>query len=156
MCWRNLTYPLSNLIIFLLLAYLIPTSVLLQDHFTPINKVKNVPSEIPTECTTAFEKLKELLLAPPCLAYPNDDLPYQLIADASNTGFGAILIQEGRPVAFQSHKFSSAQRTYVVTERELLAIALSLDGWRGCLERCKHLLIISDHSPLLLSPKSNC
>ena len=51
---------------------------------------------------------------------PDYDKPFELNADAC--GFGAALLQEGRPVAFLCRKFSVAERNYGVVEQELLAV----------------------------------
>ena len=100
------------------------------------------------EAQLAFEAIKALLTNPPLLAYPDPELPYELSSDASLTGCGAVLTQEGRPVAYFSSKFSSAERNYTTGEQEMLGIIKALKEWRGYLEGCKGLIIITDHNPL--------
>ena len=96
------------------------------------------------EALQAFTAIKEALASPPVLAYPNPDL----VSDASLTGCGAVLTQEGRPVAYFSSKFSPAERNYTTREQELLGIIKALKEWRCYLEGSQGLSIVTDHSPL--------
>ena len=50
--------------------------------------------------------------------------------DASATAIGAVLIQDGRPIAFESKKLNRAQQNYSAYERELFAIVHALKKWR--------------------------
>ena len=100
------------------------------------------------EAVLAFQAIKELLISPPLLAFPNPDLPYELISDASLAGCGAVLTQEGRPIAYFSSKFSSAERNYTTGEQELLGIIKALKEWRCYLEGCNGLTLVTDHNPL--------
>jgi len=100
------------------------------------------------ESLLAFAAIKKLLIEPPVLAYPNPDLPYEIISDASITGCGAILVQEGRPVAYFSSRYSSAERNYTTGEQELLGIIKALKEWRCYVEGCQGLTLVTDHNPL--------
>ena len=42
--------------------------------------------------------------------------------DASSTGLGGVIMQEGKPVAYGSRTLSSCEQRYANIERELLAI----------------------------------
>jgi hypothetical protein len=70
----------------------------------------------------AFEELKARLALLPELAYPNSTLPYHLHTDASDIGIGAVLVQQGRPLAFTSRLLTSAEQNYSTTEKECLAV----------------------------------
>jgi hypothetical protein len=96
----------------------------------------------------SFEAIKQLLASPPVLAYPNPEIPYELISDASVTGCGAVLVQDGKPVAYFSSKFSDAERNYTTGEQELLGIIKALKEWRCYLEGCVGLTLVTDHNPL--------
>ena len=53
------------------------------------------------------------------LAYPNFTKEFHIHTDASKTQLGAVISQEGKPIAFYSRKLSPAQTRYTTTEREL-------------------------------------
>ena len=100
------------------------------------------------EALLAFNAIKQLLVSPPILAYPNPELPYELISDASLTGCGAVLTQENKPIAYFSSKFSSAERNYTTGEQEMLGIIKALKEWRCYLEGTENLTLVTDHNPL--------
>jgi hypothetical protein len=81
-------------------------------------------------CQDAFELLKQKLTKAPLLRTPDERLPYEVVADASDLGLGAVLLQEGHPVAFESRKLNSAELNYNVTEKEMPAVVHALRVWR--------------------------
>ncbi len=97
-------------------------------------------------CDEAFHSLKEALTSAPVLVLPDPHEPFEVITDASDIASGDILLQHGRPVAFESRKLVPAERNYTVTERELLAVVHSLKLWRCYLEGVK-FTVITDHEP---------
>lgn len=50
----------------------------------------------------AFATLKQVMSNPPLLSLPNFAIPITLETDACSSGIGAVLMQEGRPIAFYS------------------------------------------------------
>jgi hypothetical protein len=97
----------------------------------------------------AFEALKAALTFAPVLALPDFTLPFQVIADASLMGTGAVLVQNGRPVAFYSHKFAAAEKNCTTGDQELLAVVLALREWHCYLEGAAKVELVSDHQPLV-------
>ncbi len=63
-------------------------------------------------CQKAFEDTKQALTSSPVLVLPDYSRHFEVVCEASITGIGAVLIQEGRPVAFDSKKLSPAERNY--------------------------------------------
>ena len=84
------------------------------------------PFEWTESCEHAFQQLKRDMTTTPVLAFPNNDDPFILDTDASDTAIGAALyqIQNGveRPVSFASHTLTPAQTRYCTTRKELLSI----------------------------------
>ena len=67
------------------------------------------------------------------MAHPNFIKPFEIHTDASHTQLGAVIAQEGQPIAFYSRKLNPAQTRYTTTERELLAICETLKEFRNIL-----------------------
>lgn len=106
------------------------------------------------EAEKAFETLRAKTVKLPTLAYPDPNLPYDLHWDASNVGLGAVLLQQGRPIACASKTLTSAEQNYSTTERECMAIVWSLDYFHPYVYGAQ-LTIFSDHAALksILSTK---
>jgi len=75
---------------------------------------------------SAFQTLKQILTAPPILAYPNYGKPFVLHTDASFSGLGAVLYQtidgEDKVIAYASRGLSKAELRYPVHKLEFLAL----------------------------------
>jgi hypothetical protein len=96
----------------------------------------------------AFESLKIALTTAPVLALPDFTKPFRIITDASDFAIGAILLQEERPIAYESQKLSPAERNYHTTDRELLAVKHALEIWRCYLEGVP-FTVVTDHNSLI-------
>ena len=89
------------------------------------------------------------------LAYPRFEKPFDVYTDASNYQLGAVIVQEGRPLAFFSRKLTSAQRNYTTGEQEILSIIETLKEfcnilfWYEVIVHTDHLNLC--HETLLLS-----
>ncbi|KAL8088739.1 hypothetical protein AgCh_038504 [Apium graveolens] len=65
----------------------------------PLKKAKFSGTE---EANTAFNKLKDIMTGTPVLALPDFSKPLIVETDACNSGAGALLMQDGRPIAYMS------------------------------------------------------
>ena len=70
----------------------------------------------------SFMKVKNMLCRSECLQYYDVKKPVVIQADASKSGLGAVLLQDGRPVAYASRAMTKTQQNYAMIEKELLAI----------------------------------
>jgi hypothetical protein len=102
-------------------------------------------------CQNAFDDVKGALTNAPVLALPNFSLPFVVICDASKEGIGAVLMQNDRPLAYESQRLLPAEVNYTVTEQELLAVVHALKIWLCYLEGPK-FTVITDHNPLVHLP----
>ncbi|KAL2099579.1 hypothetical protein ACEWY4_003973 [Coilia grayii] len=98
---------------------------------------------------------KALLCCSPVLAAPNFDLPFKLEVDASATGAGAVLLQEGtdgldHPVCYFSKKFLKHQLNYSTIEKEALALLLALQHFEVYVGSSSvPVTVFTDHNPLI-------
>ena len=91
---------------------------------------KGVPWKWTEKCQTAFDNLKQAMSGDPVLALPDVSRPFEVQTDASDFALGGVLLQEGHPVAYESHKLSEAERRYTAQEKEMLAVIHCLRVWR--------------------------
>ena len=99
------------------------------------------------KCEQAFQDTKLALTSHPVLVMPDYSKPFEVVCDASVTGLGAVLLQEGKPVAYESRKLSSAEHNYSTGEQELLAVVHAMRSWRCYLEGVEFTMV-TDHNPL--------
>ena len=97
---------------------------------------------------TAFEKLQEAMTRTPVLRYYSLDEEVTLQCDASQSGLGATLMQNGQPVAYASRALTPAETRYAQIEKELLAIVFACDRFDAYVYG-RHLVNVeTDHKPL--------
>ncbi|NHV87489.1 Ty3/Gypsy family RNase HI domain-containing protein, partial [Escherichia coli] len=95
----------------------------------------------------SLEKLKVALATTPVLAIVDPNKPFVLGTDANDRAIGAVLMQDNRPIAFESKKLDKAQQNYSVYERELYAIIYALKKWRHYLYGAE-FEIVFDHESI--------
>ena len=82
----------------------------------------------------SIQKVKVSLSSPPVLAYPDFNKRFRLQTDASCSGLGAVLSQEGENgeevIAYASRVLNDAEKRYSTIEQELLAIIWAVDQFR--------------------------
>ena len=103
---------------------------------------------------TAFNKLKEMIMEAPVLAYYSQDASKIVSADASAYGIGAVLLQlqdDGRkaPVSYISRVLSSAEKRYSQIEKEALAMTWALEKFHCYIFGSENPIVVeTDHKPL--------
>ena len=95
----------------------------------------------------AFEQIKKVLSREVLLAYPDFSKPFVIHTDASDYQLGAVISQDGKPIAFYSRKLNDAQTRYTTTEKELLAIVETLKEFKNILLG-QRITVYTDHKNL--------
>jgi hypothetical protein len=128
-----------------------------RSHLTaPLSRLvsKDVKWRWGEEEQEAFDAIKKVVSRETLLSFPQFDKPFHVYTDASNYQLGAVIVQEGKPLAFYSRKLNSAQRNYTTGEQELLSIVETLKEFRNILLGQK-IIVHTDHKNILYGNLSN-
>jgi hypothetical protein len=79
-----------------------------------------------SKCNEDFEQLKVLLTTTPVLAQPDIEKPFDVYCDASGSGLGCVLMQEGRVIAYASRHLRRHDEHYPTHDLELAAVVHAL------------------------------
>jgi hypothetical protein len=105
----------------------------------------------------AFNALKQRLISAPILKLPELDKLFVLRTDASDTGLGAVLLQEQEgvklPIAYASRKLLPREQNYSVIEKECLALVWGIGKFHTYLFG-REFTLQTDHQPLLYLNKA--
>ncbi|KAA3487089.1 DNA/RNA polymerases superfamily protein [Gossypium australe] len=74
----------------------------------------------------SFEKLKRILTEAPVLIQPEAGKEFVVYCDASHTGLGCVLMQEGKVVAYASRQLRPQEVSYPTHDLELAAVVFTL------------------------------
>ncbi|GJR11801.1 putative reverse transcriptase domain-containing protein [Tanacetum coccineum] len=95
----------------------------------------------------AFRILKEKLCNAPVLALPDGPNDFVVYCDASKQGFGCVLMQRGKVIAYASRQLKTHEKNYTTHDLELGAVVFALKIWRHYLYGTKSV-IYTDHKSL--------
>ena len=95
----------------------------------------------------AFLQIKEILSKEPVLKFYDVTKPVTISCDASKSGLGAVICQDGKPVAFASRSMTDPETRYAQIEKELLAVLFALERFNQYVYG-KDVTVESDHRPL--------
>ena len=95
----------------------------------------------------AFQKPKNMYCKAPVLAYYDVRKEVTIQCDASKSAVGAVLLQEGRPIAYESRKLRQSEINWAPIEREMQGIVFSTEKFREYIMG-KITVVQTDHEPL--------
>ena len=90
---------------------------------------KNVKFVWTPECEENFKELKQWLVITPILAIPNNSKEYVIYDDASKSGIGCVLMQNGKVIAYTSRQLKDYEKNYPLYDLELAAVVHALKIW---------------------------
>jgi hypothetical protein len=92
---------------------------------------KNTPFMWSPQVHDAFLSLQQALVQAPVLALPDFSKTFVLETDTCATGVGAVLMQEGHPLAFICEALGPKNQALSIYDKECLAILLAIDKWKS-------------------------
>ncbi|KAJ3684806.1 hypothetical protein LUZ61_013970 [Rhynchospora tenuis] len=95
----------------------------------------------------AFQLLKNAMSTTPVLALPDFHKPFTIETDASQSGIGAVLMQERKPLAYFSKGLGIKNQGLSTYEKELLALVSAVTKWKHYLMGAT-FVIRTDHISL--------
>jgi hypothetical protein len=115
--------------------YLAKFLPLLSDITQPLRKLedKDVERCWLEQHEKAFKAVKDYLAKAPVLAYYDVTKEVTLQCDASETGLGAVLLQEDQPIAYASRALTETETRCAQIEKELLAIVWATNKFDQCI-----------------------
>ncbi|KAK1648385.1 hypothetical protein QYE76_066190 [Lolium multiflorum] len=81
------------------------------------------------KCEESFQQLKSRLTTAPILIMPDIAKPFDVYCDASKTGLGCVLMQEGKVVSYLSRQLKQHEQNYPTHDLKLAAVVLALKVW---------------------------
>ena len=85
---------------------------------------------------------------PPVLAYPDFSKEFKLHTDASTTGLGAVLYQDGKVIAYASRALTKSEKNYLAFELEFLALKWAITEKFKDYLALQHFTVFTDSNPL--------
>ena len=121
----------------------------LSDESLPLREVLKADVDFFWEAgqDTAFARLKLLCSQCPVLKYFDTSVPVEVQCDASSKGLGAVLLQQGHPIAYASRALTDAETRYAQIEKEMLSIVFACKKFH-CYIFGKETTVYNDHKPL--------
>ncbi|GJS73548.1 putative reverse transcriptase domain-containing protein [Tanacetum coccineum] len=115
----------------------------------PLTKLtqKNKKYEWGKEEEEAFQTLKQKLCSAPILALPEGTKDFVVYCDASLKGYGAVLMQREKVIAYASRQLKVHEENYTTHDLELGAVVFALRLWRHYLYGTK-CVVFTDHKSL--------
>ena len=90
-----------------------------------------------------------MMTTTPVLKYYSLTQPITVSCDASQSGLGAVIIQQGQPVAYASKALTSTEYAYAQIEKELLAIVFAMRKFHTYVYGRTDVRVETDHLPLV-------
>ena len=97
------------------------------------------------EFDAALTAVLSTLCTAPVLALPELQRPFKIFCDISGVGMGAVLVQDGRPIAFWAKRPTEAEQNHAVSEQDMYAVVHALELWHCYLDG-PNFTVVTDNS----------
>ncbi|KAA3461821.1 DNA/RNA polymerases superfamily protein [Gossypium australe] len=111
---------------------------------------KGVPFVWTDKQQESFEKLKKILTEAPVLIQPEAGKEFIVYCDASHTGLGCVLMQEGKVVGYASRQLRPHEGNCPIHDLELAVVVFALKIWRHYLYGEKSIIYTDTQKELNL------
>lgn len=108
---------------------------------------KGVPFKWAELQQQAFSQVKWAMVQAPVLALPDFSQEFIVETDACDKGIGAVLLQNGHPIAYLSKALGVKAQALFTYEKECLAILMAVNKWRAYLQN-NEFVIQTNHKSL--------
>ena len=98
--------------------------------------------------SVAFSALKRYITNAPVLKFFNPESETTVSVNASSTGIGVVLLQEGYPIAYASKSLTATQQNYAQIEKEMLANVFGCTKFHDYIYGLPNVTVETDHKPL--------
>ncbi|XP_038060249.1 uncharacterized protein K02A2.6-like [Patiria miniata] len=95
----------------------------------------------------ALDTIKQLTTHAPVLQFYDIKKEVSIECDSSDVGLGAVLTQEGKPIAYASRSLTSSERHYAQIEKECPAIVFAAERFDQYILGRSNERIQTDHKP---------
>ena len=103
---------------------------------------------------SAFTAIKQMACESPLLAHYNPAADLTLQTDASSHGLGAVMLQNGVPVAYASRALNPTEQNYAQIEKECLSVVFGLEKFDQYTYG-REVVVENDHKPLEILVKKS-
>jgi len=80
-------------------------------------------------CKKSSQTLKGILVKALVLKLLDFDKDFEIHSDASDFAIGGVIVQDGRPMAFDNKKLSETEKRWPTHEKEMWAVIHCLKTW---------------------------
>lgn len=112
---------------------------------------KNTIFQWTKEHESSFQTLKQALISAPVLALPNFSKPFCIETDAIAVGIGAVLTQDGHPLAYISRALGPKSKGLSMYEKEYMAFLMAIQQWRQYLQFAEFTIYTDQQSLVQLT-----
>ncbi|GJR59656.1 putative reverse transcriptase domain-containing protein [Tanacetum coccineum] len=102
------------------------------------------------ELDNAFQTLKDMLCDAPILALPEGTNDFVVYYDASNQGFGCVLMQRNKVIAYASRQLKIHEKNYTTHDLELGTVVFALKTWRHYFHANKGIRLLLEQNKAVL------